>query len=147
LKENDAGGDDSDEEEGEKASATGGPGADTNLDCIVGSLLEGDVLLHAIPVIAPYSVVAGFRFKVKVTPGHTKRGKAAKAAQEALFRQANATPREKELIRAVPQEEISRAMLANVKLHASLAVRKATKEKAGKDVDFEVDYDDDEAAK
>lgn len=49
-----------------------------------------------------------------------------------------------DLIRAVPLEELSRAMLANVKLHAPLAVRKAAKEKAGKDIDFEVSYEDDD---
>ncbi len=43
----------------------------------------------------------------------------------------------------MPLEELSRAMLANVKLHATLAVRKAAKEKAGKDVDFEVAFEDD----
>jgi hypothetical protein len=54
---------------------------------------------------------------------------------------------QQDLIRAVPMEELSRAMLANAKLHAPLAARKAAKDKAGKDIDFEVSFDDDDKDK
>lgn len=37
--------------------------------------------------------------------------------------------------------------MANAKLHAPLAARKAAKDKAGKEIDFEVAYDDDEGKK
>jgi hypothetical protein len=37
-----------------------------------------DVLLHALPVVAPYSLLAGYKHKVKLTPGSQKKGKAAR---------------------------------------------------------------------
>ena len=39
-----------------------------------------DVLLYAVPMVAPYSVMQKFKFKVKLTPGNGKKGKAAKSA-------------------------------------------------------------------
>lgn len=110
----------------------------TNLDVLTGQPRAEDILLHAIPVVAPYSSMTNYKFKIKITPGHTKRGKAAKAAAEALFRNNEATQREKDLIRAVPLEELARSMIANVKLHATLAARKAAREKHGKDLDFDI---------
>lgn len=58
--------------------------------------VEGDELLHAVAVCAPYAVMAGYKFKVKLTPGSQKKGKAAKQAV-ALFT-SSATSRERELI-------------------------------------------------
>ena len=37
-----------------------------------------DILLHALPVVAPYSLLAGYKHKVKLTPGNQKKGKAAR---------------------------------------------------------------------
>lgn len=41
------------------------------------------------------------RYKVKLTPGTSKRGKAAKTAVQVFLRDKNATPREKDLLKAV----------------------------------------------
>ena len=49
---------------------------------------DDDVILHALPVAAPYSVVAGYRYKVKLTPGSQKRGKAARQARASLSQNA-----------------------------------------------------------
>jgi len=117
----------------------------TNIDILTGQPHVGDVLLHAVPVIAPYSAMLNYKFKIKITPGHTKRGKAAKAAAEGLFR--NGTQREKELMKAVPLEDLARSMVANVKLHATLAARKVAKEKHGKDLDFDIIHEETEGVK
>lgn len=42
--------------------------------------LDGDVLLFALVVVAPYQAMQNFKYKVKLTPGIGKRGKAAKSA-------------------------------------------------------------------
>lgn len=41
---------------------------------------DEDGVLHALAVCAPYPVLAGYRYKVKLTPGGQKRGKAARQA-------------------------------------------------------------------
>lgn len=126
-----------DAEEAQKASERM-----TNLDTLTGQPRSDDVLLHAIPVVGPYSAMTSYKYKIKITPGHTKRGKAARAAQEALFRNNEATSREKDLIRAISLEELARSMIANVKLHATIAARKAAREKHGKDLDFDIIHEE-----
>lgn len=49
--------------------------------------LDGDILLFALAVVAPYQTMHSFKYKVKLTPGTGKRGKAAKSAI-ALFQVA-----------------------------------------------------------
>jgi NFACT protein C-terminal domain len=39
---------------------------------------DDDVILYALPVCAPYAVLAAYRYKAKLTPGSQKRGKAAR---------------------------------------------------------------------
>ena len=73
-------------------------------------------ILFALPVCAPYSVLANYRHKLKLTPGNGKKGKAAKQAVGLLSSQAQ--PRERELMRAVTDDELVRAMIANVKVAA-----------------------------
>lgn len=48
------------------------------LDSLTGIPREGDVLLHALPVCAPYTVLQGYKFKVKLTPGTQRKGRAAR---------------------------------------------------------------------
>lgn len=38
----------------------------------------GDVLLSAIPICAPWSSLSNYKYKVKIQPGHTKKGKAVR---------------------------------------------------------------------
>lgn len=42
--------------------------------------LDEDILLFALAVVAPYQTMQNFKYKVKLTPGTGKRGKAAKSA-------------------------------------------------------------------
>ena len=48
------------------------------LDALVGRPLSGDELLSAVPICAPWSALATYKYKVKLQPGSTKRGKAVK---------------------------------------------------------------------
>ncbi|KAF2735359.1 serologically defined colon cancer antigen 1 [Polyplosphaeria fusca] len=49
-----------------------------NLDALIGRPLPGDNILSAIPVCAPWSALATYKYKVKMQPGALKRGKAVK---------------------------------------------------------------------
>ncbi|KAF3010936.1 hypothetical protein E8E13_010188 [Curvularia kusanoi] len=49
-----------------------------NLDAFTGRPLPGDTILAAIPVAAPWAALAGYKYKAKIQPGSTKRGKAVK---------------------------------------------------------------------
>jgi predicted ribosome quality control (RQC) complex YloA/Tae2 family protein len=49
-----------------------------NLDAFTGRPLPGDDLLTAIPVCAPWSALSAYKYKAKIQPGSTKRGKAVK---------------------------------------------------------------------
>lgn len=42
-------------------------------------------MVHALPVCAPYQVLAPYRHKVKLTPGSQKKGKAARQVPPTLF--------------------------------------------------------------
>ncbi|KAH8726476.1 serologically defined colon cancer antigen 1 [Phaeosphaeriaceae sp. PMI808] len=49
-----------------------------NLDAFTGRPLPGDDLLSAIPICAPWSALTTYKYKAKIQPGSTKRGKAVK---------------------------------------------------------------------
>ena len=66
---------------------------------------------------APYSVLSAYTYKIKLTPGNQKKGKAARQAVGMLSAAANG--RERELMRAVTDDELVRVMLGNVKISAS----------------------------
>jgi len=73
-------------------------------------------MLFALPVCAPYAVLAHYAYKLKLTPGNGKKGKAAKQAVGLLS--ALAPPRERELMRALTDDELVRVMVGNVKVQA-----------------------------
>ncbi|CAG9565719.1 unnamed protein product [Danaus chrysippus] len=93
--------------------------ADAELLCqLTGAPLDEDELLFAVPVVAPYSSLLQYKFKVKLTPGSNKRGKAAKTAVQVFLRDKNTSPREKDLLKAVKEENIARNFPGKVKLSA-----------------------------
>jgi hypothetical protein len=75
-----------------------------------------DVVIFAIPVCAPYEALQNFKYRVKITPGTLKKGKAAQLAVSVFLKQQEATPQEKELIKAVPDGELTGVLIPNVKL-------------------------------
>ncbi|KHJ95055.1 hypothetical protein OESDEN_05006 [Oesophagostomum dentatum] len=66
-----------------------------------------DVLLYAVPMVGPYQAFHNFKYKVKITPGTTRKGKAGKAAVDLFLRNKNAGQVEKELIRAMAGDDKS----------------------------------------
>jgi hypothetical protein len=82
----------------------------------LGSPIENDELLYAVPVVAPYSTLQNYKFRIKMVPGTQKRGKAAKTALESFLREKDATQREKDLIKAVKDQDFTRNFPGKVKL-------------------------------
>jgi len=85
---------------------------------LTGKPLLDDVLLFAIPVCAPYTAVGGFKFKVKLTPGNTKKGKATKAAISKYLLSRDITPQEKNLLKNVSDDEMIMQIIGGVKVQA-----------------------------
>ena len=50
----------------------------TELDALVGTPLPGDEILEAIPICAPWSALAKYKYKAKMQPGQQKKGKAVR---------------------------------------------------------------------
>ncbi|XP_026478468.1 nuclear export mediator factor NEMF homolog isoform X1 [Ctenocephalides felis] len=88
------------------------------LDSLTGQPLEEDELLYAVPIIAPYNTLTTYKFKVKLTPGTGRRGKAAKTAVAMFVREKACTQREKDLIRAVKDDVLARNIPGKAKLSA-----------------------------
>ncbi|XP_041351637.1 nuclear export mediator factor Nemf-like [Gigantopelta aegis] len=96
------------------------------LDSLTGCPFVDDELLYAIPMCAPYSCLINFKYKVKLLPGNTKRGKAAKTAINMFLHEKSATSREKDLLRIMKDVDVSRNIPGKVKL-AAPNLRKAKK--------------------
>lgn len=88
------------------------------LDSLTGQPMEEDELLFAIPVVAPYQSLHNYKFKVKLTPGTGKRGKASKMALQIFLKDKQCTNREKDLLKAVKDETLARNIPGKVKLSA-----------------------------
>lgn len=103
--------DDVDEEESNK-----GFDAQKVVNSLVVNPTPEDNLLYAIPVCGPYSSMNAYKYKVKLIPGTTKRGKASKTALAIFLKEKNSTEREKDLLKAIKDQDISKNMPGKVKI-------------------------------
>ncbi|KAJ6443908.1 1-phosphatidylinositol-4,5-bisphosphate phosphodiesterase 1 [Purpureocillium lavendulum] len=92
----------------------------TSLDDLIGTPLAGDEIVEAIPVCAPWTALGKFKYKAKMQPGATKKGKAVKEVIEKWKSDSNKKgavdessrdsermwPREVELLKALKPEEV-----------------------------------------
>ncbi|KAJ2520005.1 hypothetical protein H4217_002315 [Coemansia sp. RSA 1939] len=117
------------------------------LDTLTSAPLAGDNLSFAIPVCAPYNALSSYKYRVKLVTGAMKKGKACKMAlgvavaaaddhirsngglkaqgvgedaKDAERRELETilATREKELMKAVPEQEMISQMLSKVKVTA-----------------------------
>ncbi|KAJ1458382.1 hypothetical protein M885DRAFT_513540 [Pelagophyceae sp. CCMP2097] len=84
------------------------------LSMLTGTPLATDDVSGVVPVCAPTAAFRSFAFSLKLTPGQTKKGRAAKDALELLAREAS--PRDAELIRGVAVDDAITALVANTKI-------------------------------
>lgn len=95
--------------------------ASTPLDTLVGTALPGDEIVEVVPTCAPWAAMAKCKYKVKIQPGATKKGKALKDILERWKLEAakkgnvdehsrdseRMWPREVELIKTVKPEDVN----------------------------------------
>ncbi|BDA50353.1 probable nuclear export mediator factor Nemf [Coccomyxa sp. Obi] len=86
------------------------------LDSFTGQPRPDDILLYALPMCAPYNALQSYKLKVKLTPGTQRKGRAGRQAIELLSRASDIAPRERDLLKAIPEMEVINAMVGNVKL-------------------------------
>ncbi|GAB0087506.1 Nuclear export mediator factor NEMF homolog [Sergentomyia squamirostris] len=104
--------------EGEEVDETPAAADVDMLDFLTGAPVEEDELLFAVPVIAPYQTLHNYKFKVKLTPGTGRRGKASKTAVLMFQKDKTCSTREKDLLKSVKEEMIARNIPGKVKLSA-----------------------------
>ncbi|ERE72278.1 nuclear export mediator factor Nemf [Cricetulus griseus] len=92
--------------------------AENLFDSLTGQPHPEDVLMFAIPICAPYTTMTNYKYKVKLTPGVQKKGKAAKTALNSFMHSKEATAREKDLFRSVKDTDLSRNIPGKVKVSA-----------------------------
>ncbi|KAJ2895737.1 hypothetical protein MKZ38_006209 [Zalerion maritima] len=92
----------------------------TALESLVGTPLAGDEILEAVPVCAPLTALTRAKYKIKMQPGNTKKGRAVKdvlerwkldsgrkgAVDDKAQDSERMWPREVELIKALRPEEV-----------------------------------------
>ncbi|ERN03282.1 nuclear export mediator factor NEMF [Amborella trichopoda] len=103
-----------------------------DVDYLTGNPLPNDILLYAVPVCGPYSAVQTYKYRVKITPGMAKKGKAAKTAMNLFSHMPEATGREKELMKACTDPELVAAIIGNVKITAAGLTQLKQRQKKGK---------------
>ncbi|PWA68069.1 zinc knuckle CCHC-type [Artemisia annua] len=104
----------------------------TDVDYLTGNPLPNDILLYAVPVCAPYTALQSYKYRVKIIPGTTKKGKAAKMAMNLFGHMTEASQREKELMKACTDPELMAAIIGNVKISAAGLSQLKQKQKKGK---------------
>lgn len=123
-------GTENEEDEVEEGEGEGGTEEQQNenklgeLDSLTGCPRPEDTLLYAVPVCGPYNALQNYKYKVKLTPGTLKKGKAAKQSVSLMCSGeggsggSGATPVhvEQELMKRVPEMDIINALVGTVKL-------------------------------
>ena len=74
--------------------------------------------MFAVAVIGPYNAMTNYKYKVKVTPGTAKRGKAAKTTLSVFMADRAASGREKDLLKSLKDQDVSRNLPGKVKISA-----------------------------
>ena len=88
------------------------------VDSLTGSPHSDDIIMFAIPVCAPYNAMQNYKFKVKMTPGSSKKGRATKTALGMFQAQTDTNQQEKDHFRSVKDYDLARNLPGKVKLSA-----------------------------
>lgn len=96
-----------DEEEGKNSD---------DIDKLYPNPAAEDRILYAVPVCAPYLAMKNFKFKVKLTPGTAKKGKASKQVMDLFIRSKEATEIEKNMMKNLGDNELNSVMIGDVKI-------------------------------
>jgi hypothetical protein len=103
------------------------------LNKLTGKPHNDDLILYAVPVCAPYHTLSKYSYRVKLTPGNMKRGKASKGCIEMFVKDGQKgalSDRNKDLIKKVADHEWVQAICGDVKISAAGASKAIQKQKA-----------------
>lgn len=94
----------------------------TTLDMLTAIPQPTDIVQYALPMCAPYGALTNYRYRVKLMPGSTKRGKAYRSAMALFLKQAEKDlsqfKQERDAIRLSPENDGIHGMLGGVKIMA-----------------------------
>lgn len=108
-----------DEDEGDEEDDSVQLADDINIiNSLTAIPMAEDEILYAVPVCAPYTTMTNYRYKVKLTPGPGKKGKATKQAVSHFMADRDSSTRDKDLLRAVRDTDLSRNLPGKVKVSA-----------------------------
>ena len=96
---------------------------------LTGKPMSEDSLLFAVPVCAPYQSLSQYKYRIKLTPGSQKRGKASKQCLDMLLTFAKDAMTERGLIKLVGDNEWVQSICGDVKISAPGASKVAKKQK------------------
>ena len=88
------------------------------LDSLVRNPLPSDTILFGIPFVAPYNSMSSCKFRVKLTPGVTKKGKACKTILDLFTRDKNALLQEKNVFKSLKDVDMTVNIPGKVKISA-----------------------------
>ena len=83
---------------------------------IVGAPFKEDDIEYALPVCAPIAATNALKYRMKVTPGSQKKGKAAKVAMEILMRAPFASKPELDAMRALADADVAHVFPSGCKV-------------------------------
>ena len=104
---------------------------------LTGSPVSEDVLLYALPVCAPYHTLRNYSYRVKLTPGNQRRGKASKQCIEMFYSTDGRSNGDRvksnlrELIKAVNINDWSQTICGDVKISGAGASKVIKNHKNG----------------
>jgi hypothetical protein len=104
----------------------------TELNKLTGKPHNDDLILFAIPVCAPYHTLSQYTYRVKLTPGNMKRGKASKQCVDMFLKDGQKSAlsdRNKDLIKKAADHEWVQAICGDVKISAAGASKVMQKQK------------------
>ena len=100
---------------------------------LTGAPVGEDSLLYAIPVCAPYQTLSKYKYRIKLTPGNLKRGKAAKQCIEMFLKgdgdKSPPAERNRELMKRVSDNDWVQVLCSDVKISAPGANKNAKQKK------------------
>lgn len=98
------------------------------LSRLTGLPQASDKIIFALPVVAPYNTLVVYKYKVKMIPGTSKRGKSARNALNIFLNSKESNEQEKAMMKSVNDQILCRDLPGKVKL----SVRQATAAKLKK---------------
>lgn len=91
----------------------------SEIDKLTGNPKATDELLFAVPMLAPYSTINSYKFKVKILPGTQKRGTAQKSIRQLFLAQSlKVALQEQHMIKAVTDTEMTMALINSCRVMA-----------------------------